>query len=84
MYKKEKRKQKSKNSGADGIRSTDLWIKNQMPYRLRYEGLAAIELQQNIFIAIVITKVKFRTIGNCTMFTHNIHSNFGISKTFGG
>jgi hypothetical protein len=42
MYKKkEKTKQKSKNSGADGIRSPDLWIKNPSPYRLRYGGLAA-------------------------------------------
>jgi hypothetical protein len=41
MYKKEKTKQKSKNSGADGIRSPDLWIKNPLPYRLRYGGLAA-------------------------------------------
>jgi hypothetical protein len=37
MYKKkEKRKQKSKNSGADWIRSTDLWIKNPPPNRLSY------------------------------------------------
>jgi hypothetical protein len=41
MYKKkEKTKQKSRNSGADGIRSPDLWIKNLSPYQLRYGGLA--------------------------------------------
>jgi hypothetical protein len=61
MYKKkkkEKRKQKSRNSGADLIRSMDLWIKNPSPYRLSYEGLAASDWQQNIYIAIVITKVQ--------------------------
>jgi hypothetical protein len=85
MYKKrEKKEKKSKNSGADGIRSVDVWIENPSPYRLSYEGLAPIEWQQNIFIAIVIMKVKFRTIGNCTMFRHNIHSNFYISIKFGG
>jgi hypothetical protein len=46
--KKEKTKQKSKNLGADGIRSSDLWIKNPSPYRLRYEGLATSEWQENI------------------------------------
>jgi hypothetical protein len=40
MYKKEKTKQKSKNSGADEIRSSDLWIKNPSPYRLSNDGLA--------------------------------------------
>jgi hypothetical protein len=59
MYnKKEKRKHKSKNSGADLIRSSDLWIKNPSPYPLSYEGLAARHWQQNIFLAIVITKVR--------------------------
>jgi hypothetical protein len=58
MYKNEKRKQKSKNSGADWIRSTDLWIKIPSPNRLSYEGLAASGWQENIYIAIVITKVQ--------------------------
>jgi hypothetical protein len=59
MYKKEeKTKQKSKNSGADGIRSPDLWIKHSSPQRLRYGGLAASVRQQNIYIASVIMKVQ--------------------------
>jgi hypothetical protein len=58
MYKKkrEKKEKKSKNSGADWIQSTDLWIKNPSPNRLNYEGLAASDRQENIYIAIVITK----------------------------
>jgi hypothetical protein len=59
MYtKKKKRKQKRTNSGADWIRSTDLWVKNPSPYRLSYKGLAASGWQQNIYKAIVITKVQ--------------------------
>jgi hypothetical protein len=60
MYKKkkEKTKQKSKHSGAKGIQSPDLWIKNPSPYRLRYGGLAARVRQQNIYIVIVIMKAQ--------------------------
>jgi hypothetical protein len=58
MYKKRENKAKSKNSGADEIRSPDLWIKNPSPYRLHYGGLAASNRQQNIYIAIVIMKVQ--------------------------
>jgi hypothetical protein len=59
MCKKKKiTKQKSKNSGADGIQSPNLWIKNSLPYRLRYGGLAASVEQQNIYVAIVIMKVQ--------------------------
>jgi hypothetical protein len=47
MYKKRENKEKSKNSGADGIRSPDLWLKNPPPYRLRYGGLAASEKSKN-------------------------------------
>jgi hypothetical protein len=58
VQKKEKRKQKSKNMGADWIRSTDLWIKNLSPNQLSYEGLAASNWQENTYIVIVITKVQ--------------------------
>jgi hypothetical protein len=58
--KKRKDSKKSQNSGADWMRSTDLWIKNLSPNRLSYEGLAAnaSAWQENIYIAIVITKVQ--------------------------
>jgi hypothetical protein len=75
MYKK-KRKQKSKNSGADGIRSSDLWIKNPSPNRLSNDGVAASSRQNNIYIAIVITTVENRTTGKSVIFRHNKHLNF--------
>jgi hypothetical protein len=73
--KKEKTKQ-NKNSGADGIRSTELWIKNPTPYRLSNDGLATSGWQNNIYIAIVITTVENRTIGKSVIFRHNKHLNF--------
>jgi hypothetical protein len=57
MYKTREKKAKSKNSGADWVRSSDLWIKNPSPCRLSNEGLATSDWQQNIYVAIVITKV---------------------------
>jgi hypothetical protein len=58
MYKKKRKESKKQNSGADWIRSTDLWIKNPSPIRLSYEGLVTNDWQEDIYIAIVITKVQ--------------------------
>jgi hypothetical protein len=76
MYTKRENKATKQKFGADGIRSSDLWIKNPSPYRLSCYGLATSDWQNNVYIAIVITTVKNRTIGQSVIFRHNKHLKF--------
>jgi hypothetical protein len=46
------------------------------PYRLSCDGLATSDWQKNIYIAIVITTVENRKIGESVIFRHNKHLNF--------
>jgi hypothetical protein len=81
-YKKNKqeKQKKMKKIAPTGTRTRDLLLKSRALYLVNYAGkhTFSCNIMPIHVYSIFITKVKVRTIGNCTIFRHNIHSNFYI------